>query len=1036
MKKKLLNGVIYLSVLLLLSVCSITLAIAQNTPMLTVTGKVINAESGLPISGVSVLIKGENIGTQTDGQGAYRINLTRGQKLIFRFIGFIEQELTVTESTLNVSLNPLTSELDEVVVVGYNTVKKSDLTGAVSSIGEKEIRSMPVTNVIQAIQGKVAGVDITSNERPGEIGQINIRGVRSLSASNSPLYVVDGIPLMSSSGIETLNPADIESVDILKDASATAIYGSRGANGVVQITTKKGKAGRTTMNYSGTATVENIHNRTNMMTADEYLTWRRWAYYYTDPIQYPRGDQPTKDNDFKIFLGANDPFAWNNILQGWTSGTWDGSKVETTDWTEMVTQTAVTNEHNLSVSGGSDKAKAYGSFGYLNNKGTMKGQDYSRYTSKISVDVQPLNWFEMGASINAAYSDQQFGQSTTGGQVSGPGSIFAAANNVFPYAVPYDDDGNRITFPGGDDLVKTSVDEWKYTDNERKMFRALGSLYAQINILPGLKYRINFGPDFRSYKNGIFIDEMSVNRLGSPNLASLANQNDFSWTLDNLIYYDKTVGEHTMGLTLLQTTSEWTYNSSYMRAIGIPLPSQKWNALNLTNVKALDSWDSDLTERQMMSYMGRFNYGFANKYLLTVSGRWDGASQLAEGHKWAFFPSAAFAWRLDQEEWLKSINWVNQMKVRLGVGTTGNSAIDPYQTKGGIVSLFYPYGGSANTGYVPSEFQIADGDLAMANPDLGWEKTTQYNLGLDFSMFANRLSGSVDLYTSHTKDLLMAMSIPSLTGYTTTYANIGETKNRGVDITLSTVNIRTNDFKWETTFNAGWQKDEIVSLSNGKEDDISNNWFIGQGIGVIYGYESNGLWHEGDEAEMQKFNANGHGFQVGLSRPVDQNGDYKIDPNEDRVIIGHTRPRWTVGMTNSLTYKDFDLSIFLYGRLGYTFNTNGEWQGGRYVQRSISYYNENNKNADYQKPIYNVAGGDPYYNILGYRSGSFIKIRNINLGYNFPKRISDKLQLENLKIYIQARNPGMLFSKIDWLDMDLGGSTWNRGFVFGLNVGF
>lgn len=1036
MKKKLLNGVIYLSVLLLLSVCSITLAIAQNTPMLTVTGKVINAESGLPISGVSVLIKGENIGTQTDGQGAYRINLTRGQKLIFRFIGFIEQELTVTESTLNVSLNPLTSELDEVVVVGYNTVKKSDLTGAVSSIGEKEIRSMPVTNVIQAIQGKVAGVDITSNERPGEIGQINIRGVRSLSASNSPLYVVDGIPLMSSSGIETLNPADIESVDILKDASATAIYGSRGANGVVQITTKKGKAGRTTMNYSGTATVENIHNRTNMMTADEYLTWRRWAYYYTDPIQYPRGDQPTKDNDFKIFLGANDPFAWNNILQGWTSGTWDGSKVETTDWTEMVTQTAVTNEHNLSVSGGSDKAKAYGSFGYLNNKGTMKGQDYSRYTSKISVDVQPLNWFEMGASINAAYSDQQFGQSTTGGQVSGPGSIFAAANNVFPYAVPYDDDGNRITFPGGDDLVKTSVDEWKYTDNERKMFRALGSLYAQINILPGLKYRINFGPDFRSYKNGIFIDEMSVNRLGSPNLASLANQNDFSWTLDNLLYYDKTVGEHTMGLTLLQTTSEWTYNSSYMRAIGIPLPSQKWNALNLTNVKALDSWDSDLTERQMMSYMGRFNYGFANKYLLTVSGRWDGASQLAEGHKWAFFPSAAFAWRLDQEEWLKSINWVNQMKVRLGVGTTGNSAIDPYQTKGGIVSLFYPYGGSANTGYVPSEFQIADGDLAMANPDLGWEKTTQYNLGLDFSMFANRLSGSVDLYTSHTKDLLMAMSIPSLTGYTTTYANIGETKNRGVDITLSTVNIRTNDFKWETTFNAGWQKDEIVSLSNGKEDDISNNWFIGQGIGVIYGYESNGLWHEGDEAEMQKFNANGHGFQVGLSRPVDQNGDYKIDPNEDRVIIGHTRPRWTVGMTNSLTYKDFDLSIFLYGRLGYTFNTNGEWQGGRYVQRSISYYNENNKNADYQKPIYNVAGGDPYYNILGYRSGSFIKIRNINLGYNFPKRISDKLQLENLKIYVQARNPGMLFSKIDWLDMDLGGSTWNRGFVFGLNVGF
>jgi len=962
----------------------------------SVKGQVTDSE-GAPVAGVTIVIKGTNNGTISDPEGNYTLlNVSGDAILVFSFIGMRTKEITVSgKPVINVVLQEDLIGLEEVVAIGYGTAKKSDITGAIISVRENELKSRPVSNAFEAIQGKAAGVDVTSNERPGEIGQIYVRGVRSLTASNTPLYVVDGIPVMSSSGIETMNTADIESIDVLKDASATAIYGSRGANGVILVTTKKGKEGRLSLNYNGTVTVETIQDRTRMMDASEYLTWRRWAYYYKDSGLYPRGDQPTKENDYVIFLGANDQFAWNNILKGWDGGTWDGSKVETTKWTDMVIRTAISTEHNLSASGGTDKVQAYGSFGYLNNQGTMKGQDYTRYTSKASVDLKPVKWLDMGVSINTTYSIQQYGQSTTGGQVSGPNSIYAAANNNLPYAVPYDDEGNRITYPGGDDMIKTAVDEWKYTDNEREMFRVLGSVYAQLNILPGLRYRVNFGPDFRNYQNGIFIDEMSVNRVGAPNYASLQNQHDFSWTLDNLIYYDKKIGKHTFGATLLQTASAWTYNYSYMRALDIPLPSQKWNALNMTNVTALDSWDSGLTERQLMSYMGRLNYGFEDKYLLTVSGRWDGASQLAEGHKWAFFPSAAFAWRMDQEEWIRSVAWISQLKVRFGMGTTGNSAIDPYQTKGGVVSLFYPYGSSANAGYVPSESQITGGDLAMANQDLGWEKTTQYNLGFDFSLWRGSVSGVIDLYTSQTKDLLMEMSIPALTGYTSTYANIGETKNRGIDVTLNTINIQTKSFEWKTTLNAAWQKDEIVSLANGKEDDISNTWFIGHPVGiivngeatpgVIYGYESDGLWHEDDAEEMAKFNANGHSFQTGMSRPVDQNADWKIDPNNDRTIIGHTRPRWTLGMTNTFTYKNFDLSFFLYGRLGYTYNTDGEWQGGRYVQRSIDYYNENNKDAEYQKPIYDVAGGDPYYNILGYRNGSFLKIRNINLGYTFPK---------------------------------------------------
>ncbi len=1003
----------------------------------TVRGKVTD-ENGVGLPGVTIRVKDTSLGTVTDLDGGFSISVPDNEAtLIFSFIGYVQQEVAVgNRSTVDISLVPDLKSLEEVVVVGYGTQKKSDVTGALVHVSEEEIRSRPITNAIEAMQGKAAGVDVTSNERPGEIGQINIRGVRSLTASNDPLYVVDGIPLMSSSGIETLNPLDIESMDILKDASATAIYGSRGANGVVIITTKRGKAGKLSLNYSGSLTTENIQDRTQMMTADEYLTWRRWAYYYADPAQYPRGDQPTRENDYQIFLGANDPYAWNNINRGWASGNWDGSQVQTTDWEGMVTQTAVTQIHNLSASGGSDKARAFASFGYLDNEGTMKGQSFTRYSSKLSVDLTPFDWFEMGASINTSYSIQQYGQSTTGGSESSPNSIFAAARGVFPYAVPFDDEGNRIMFPGGDDMVRTVVGEWEHTDNERKMLRTIGSLYAQLNILPGLRYRVNFGPDFRYYRNGIYVDELSVVRNGSPNFVSLRNQNDFSWTLDNLLYYDKVFGQHNLGVTLLQTASNWNQNSSSMSAQGIPLPSQKWNALNQNNVTSLYGWDSDLTERQLMSYMGRVNYGFADKYILTLSGRWDGASQLADGHKWAFFPSAALAWRLDQESWMSNVDIVNQLKVRIGVGVTGNSAIDPYQTKGGVVSLFYPYGSSATPGYVPSELLIGGGNLPLANPELSWEKTTQYNLGVDFSLANARVSGTVDVYTSRTTDLLMQMSIPSLTGFTSTFANVGETRNRGVDVTVNTLNVQAGGFTWESGLNAAWQKEEIVSLSNGREDDISNNWFIGESIGVIYGFESNGIWQESDREEMEKFNANDHSFQVGMSRPVDQNGDYRINPNDDRVIIGNTRPRWTVGMTNTFTYRNFDLSVFMFGRLGYTFNTGGEWQGGRYVQRSIDYYNENNTDAEYQKPIFNVAGGDPYFSTLGYRSGSFIKIRNINLGYTLPVSVTERMGIENLKVYVQARNPGMVYSKIDWLDMDTGLSTWNRGFVFGLNVGF
>jgi len=855
---------------------------AQNTRK--VSGEV-TSNDGQPLAGVSIKIKGKNVGTITDASGNFSISVSTGDTLIFSFLGYQQKEVTVQNNdVIRVELFPTTTELNQIVVVGYGTVKKSDLTGSVATLGTKEIEAKPVSDVLQAMQGQVAGVDVTSNERPGVLGGITIRGVRSLTASNAPLFVVDGVPLITGD-ISYLNPNDIESINILKDASATAIYGSRGANGVILITTKQGKEGQLRLNYSGSITIEKLVDNAPMMNAQEYITWRRWAYYYSNPLIYPRGDQPTRINDSIIFLASVDPYAWANIKQGWQSGIWDGSKVKSTCWTCMVTQTGLVNEHTLSLSGGNDKIKTYASFGYLNNVGTSKGQSYYRYSTNGNILITPNRWFSFQSNLNISYSKQEYGQSNTGRTaITSTSSIYQSARNIYEYAVPYDSNGNRIIYPGGDQAVKTVVNEWKYSTDERIELRAMGSMSAEINIgriipiLDGLSYKINFGPDFQTYRDGIYIDGQSVIRNGT-SYASLSKDFTFSYTIDNLIYYNKSINKNSVNLTLLQTQTAYNNENSSLSAENIPFASQKWNALTPENVPNLLDWSSGLTQQQLMSYMGRVNYSYNGKYLLTMSGRWDGASQLAPGHKWSFFPSTAIAWRISEEKFTKNIKWLNELKLRIGVGTTGNAAIAPYATKGAVNSLFYPFGSSIVQGSIPSS--------TLANQKLGWEKTTQYNVGIDFNVLNSRLSGNIDIYKTETKDLLMSESIPTVTGFTTTYANVGKTSNKGIDVLINSRNINTKNLNWTSTLNVSYHKDKIIALANGNQNDINNGWFIGEPIGVIYGFKAAGLWHESDSAIMNKYNANGSNFQPGMVRPVDQNGDFKIDANHDRVIIGN-----------------------------------------------------------------------------------------------------------------------------------------------------
>ena len=996
----------------------------------TITGT-IKDNTGMPIPGANVLIKNSTNGVQTDFDGKFAIKAKPEDILVASFIGMKSIEIKVgNQKNINIKLEEEGAKLEEVVVVGYGTRKKKDLTGSVVSVGAEEIASRPVQNAVQAMQGKAAGVDISSNERPGTVGNINIRGSRSITASNSPLYVVDGIPL-NSGGIDFINPTDIESIDVLKDASATAIYGSRGANGVIIVSTKKGKNGKFTLNYDTAVITDKIHERAPLMNAGEYIELRRWARYYSNPSAFAPGNAPTIANDKDIFLATADPAAWANIEKGWANGTWDGSKVSTTDWTKFVTQTGVTQQHTLSVSGGTEKMKAYGSFGYLDNTGTLKGQSYRRYNGIANVDITPTNWFQMGININASYGLNEYGLSNVGrSAVASSDGIYITARQNLPYAVPLDADGNRIQNPGGDSTIRNVYQEYKYSQDQRLTLRVFGSLYGQLDfggfskVLEGLKYRINFGPDLTTYRNGVYLDGLSSARSGT-SFASLAKNQTISYTLDNLILYNKTIGKHDFGVTLLQSQTQYSNEESAMSAQNIKNPENKWNALTTANV-TLAGYSSNITEKGLYSYMGRLTYGFDDKYLVTASGRYDAASQLAPGNKWSFFPSASLAWRIDKESFLQDISWLNALKLRAGYGVTANASVDPYQTQPALSQVLY----STSSGVV--------NNTQLGNVELGWERTSQYNYGIDFGVFNNRISGTLEYYTSKTDDLLFNRTIPSATGYSTTLQNIGKTKGNGVELTLNTINVRTKDFEWSSNLSASYQKSTIVELQNGKFNDINNNLFIGQTRGVIYGFENNGIWKPEDAAEMAKFNtaAGSTVFTFGNARPVDQNGDYIIDANNDRVILGSTEPKYIAGLTNTFNYKNIELSIFVIGKFGYLYNVGGENLSGKTSQRKLDYYTDDNTNAEYQKPIFSAGTGDLYNSIFGYKNGSFLKIRNISLGYNFEEDFAQKLGLSKLRVYMQAANPGMIFSKIKWVDLDTQTTYSNRGFTLGLNVQF
>jgi TonB-linked SusC/RagA family outer membrane protein len=938
------------------------------------------------------------------------------------------------QRTIDVTLDEDTKALDEVVVVGYGVQKKSDITGALSRVGEKEMKAMPISNALQGMQGKMAGVDITSNERPGELGAIRIRGERSIEATNSPLYVVDGIPLAG--GIETLNPSDIESIDVLKDASATAIFGSKGANGVVIVTTKKGKSGKITLNYAGTFTIENLNDRMTMMNSQEWIDFSRSAKIKAGT--YNRSSEINFDNDKYVY--GNDPYAWAQFEKGWVNGVWNGNLVPTYDWASNGKQTALTHEHTLSASGGTENMQTYLSLGYLDNEGTQPGQAYKRYTVNLSVDLQATQWFKFGGNINLSYRDQDYGydfrKSATGADY-----IYGALQGMLPWTVPYTPEGDYIRNPGGDVNIINPIREIDFCINQRQNLRALGSLYAETNLgkifnpLEGLRFRINFGPDFNYGRHGISDPAASINGDGN-NVANYNTSIRHSWVLDELIYYNKTIGVHDLGFTALHSASA-NHNESLKAKSFVKTDKELW--WNIGSLANIQSYSTDMNENSLESYLFRVNYGFNDKYLLTLSGRWDGASQLAEGNQWDFFPSAALAWRIEQENFMQDTDWINALKLRLGYGVTGNSAIDSYGTLGRLTSNYYHFGASTLPGIIASDPMASD-PLPMANKALGWEKTSQLNLGLDFSFLKGRITGALDFYQSKTTDLLLQQRIPSPTGFTKTWANVGNTENRGVDIQLNTMNVQTKDFTWNTSLTFTADRNKITQLSNGVDrmQDSEGNWLIvGEPIGIYYDFVYDGIWKTSEAEEAKKYGRDPGMIKIKDLSGADGVADGAINENFDRTVVGKRRPDWSAGMLNTLNYKNLELSFFLYGRFGFTVNTGAETLSGRFAMRKLDYWvKDTNENATYYAPGVGGENGDTYKNSMNYQDGSFIKLRNVSLGYNFKSNQLKSTGINNLKVYVQCMNPGLVYSKIDWIDPDLGGSTFNKGFVFGLNVEF
>lgn len=988
---------------------------------LTVKG-VVKSATGEPLPLVTVSVKGENNTVTTDDHGRYVLPLKKAKAtLLFTYTGYTSQQHDVTApATLDITLAATQANMESIVVIGYGTQKKRDLTGSVASVSAKDINAVAATNVVQAVQGRVAGMNISQDAwKPGAGSTVRIRGSRSITASNDPLYIIDGNPMSRGNvTINDINPSDIESIEILKDASATAIYGSRGANGVILITTKRGKAGKTTISYDGYEGIQKPLRTIDVWNAAEYADYVRDAYRATGKYTSPTPDRQ-QDQDLNQF--NQDPYVLESVLMGYDDqGNYDPSKVRGFDWMDAVTQQGSIRSHQLSVRGGNDKTKTMISAGYFGNKGLIKGMDYTRYNIRVNLDHNINDWLKVSTSTVLTRANEQAGS-----------NLYVLARQTNPLASPWNADGELVLNPGNDPLALNPLLDIDGIVNDSRKDRVISNTNLEAKIVDGLRFRMNFGYDYRTARDGSFQSTRSTARAGKTPWARYGGNSGTDIILENLLFYDKTLwNDHRFGITLLQSIQTNRFETFATEAQGLPYETQEF--YNLGSATEILSTSSRLEKWQMLSLMARINYAFKGKYLLTLTGRRDGSSVLAQGRKYQFFPSAALAWRISDEQFMQDLSFVNELKLRTSYGKTGNAAIGPYQTQGSLSLLRYVWDENVMIGYAPG---------TMPNPYLSWETTAQADVGLDFSFFNNRISGTIEAYHSYTTGLLMPRKLPIASGFPEVLTNVGKTRNKGIELTLSTVNFDTKGgFRWNTTVVFSRNKEAIVELVNGKEDDIGNNWFIGYpASNVFYDQKVIGVWQNNtkDMEEMAKFNANGHNFKPGTIRLADKNGDYKIT-TDDRYLLGSRRPDWTGGITNEFAYKGFDCSFQFYvsqGAMGIF--DKGLQLNGRQNMVDIDYWTPDKPSDKY--PMANAGWLGPDYIFESYyQDVSYVRLRYVTLGYSLPAMVRSKLKTSSLRVYVSAQNP-WLHSKFDGLDPEgaQGFETPStKTFMIGINAAF
>jgi len=993
---------------------------------ITVKGKVSDASGTLP--GVSVRLEGTGNGVVTDVDGNYSINVPPTGTLIFSSIGYVEQKQVVNNrSVINVILLAVNKSLNEVIVVGYGTQKKSDVTGSITSISSQALKDVPSSNLVQALQGQGTGIDVQKsggNSHPGSLPSITIRGTRSKSASNDPLIVVDGIPYTGS--MQDLDVDDIASVEVLKDASSTAIYGSRGANGVILITTRRGKMGEPVVTYSGYAGFSKPIAQYNVMNADQYALLKKWAYYNAAAAN-------------PLYTSPDDP----RIITSGAFGAQEQTSLQTgrsTNWQDLIYKNGFLTNHQIGVSGGTENTQYDISGGYYNETGIYSGQAFTRYSLKLSVDQKIGKYIKIGLSSlnNLTYVD---------GENANP---LGQALRASPLASPYDDATGALIMG----YVNGSANQvWNPLDNllpgasaeTRKRLGTFTTAYLEAKLAPGLTYRFNGGAEVKPEIYGNFYAAATYNNQGAQSSASNQSSYTYNYTLENIINYDRTFArKHHISFTGLYSLQEnQTQNNAFNYTNLLSDAVQYFNPQLGSNFSATGGY----AKYDLISYMGRLNYGYDNKYLLTLTMRSDGSSRLADGNKYHGFPSIAFGWNALQEHFLKDVPVLSNLKLRLSYGDVGNAAIPPYKTFGVSTPATYNYGSKNTIGAYPS---------AVNNPDLDWEYTRTLNAGIDFGLFKDRISGSVDAYHEYTRSLLFPENLPPTSGIPSSIlTNVGKSENVGLEINLNSVNIAphgNNGLTWSTNVNITFNRGKVTELANGSTVDITNNLFVGHPLGSIFDYKKVGIWQNtaADTALAKKYGLTLTGGQsvIGSVKVLDLNNDGKLDAN-DRMIIGSDQPLFSGGFTNRIGFKGFDFTVVAVYRVGGTLTSQIYQSGsflntlqGNYNNLNVTYWTPYNHENYFPKPT-NALTNPTYSSTLSYFSATYVKIRSLSLGYNVPKAWVTRLGGRTLKVYATAENPFILFSPykniFHGIDPESSGklgedtpATWSM--TFGLNL--